>query len=227
MMSQVVARCLKCHKSLKHFSHQISLQIESVNNLNVPKNGFLFDCGTVDVEILKNLVNELKVEKLISDDIKVVTLESEIFILNVKKFSTGCELNIINVSKDLEKPQIIIDNSEISKIIYEITVKIKESKENFIELGSYGSICPTLFGYLINYPVLYYSETDENCLSNQELKVFQVIVNNHLLLSFSVFLEIYIKSSKIQNDIKIFLDNFKHEIYNVKIFNSTQCNIIL
>lgn len=224
MMSQVVART---HKRLKNFSIPISLQIGAVNNLNVPKNGFLFDYGSADVEILKNLVDNLRLEKLVSDDIKIVTLEWEVFILNVKKFCSRCDLNIVNVSKDLEKPQIINDNSKIMKVLNEVVAKIKESKDNIIELGSYGTICPTLFGFLINYPVLYYSDTDENCLSNVELKVFKILSSDHVLLSFSVPLEIFNINPKIQNDVKVFLENFNLENYSIKIFNSTQCNIIL
>jgi hypothetical protein len=225
-MSQVVSRCLKSHKSLRKFSSQISLQIEAVNNFDIPKNGFLFDYGTVDAKTLRNLINKLKLEKLVSNDIKVVTLELEIFILNVKKFCTGCDFNIVNISKSFNKPELIEDSSKIVKVIDEIVEKLKNSTEDIIELGSYSYLCPTLFGYLINYPVLYYCDSEENNLSNQELKVFQVTSSNHVLLSFSVPLIIYNESPKIQNDIKIFLDKF-NESYNIKIFNTTQCNIIL
>lgn len=230
MISHVVARFLKPHKNLRYLSLPIALQIAAVNDLNVPKNSFLFDYGTVDVEVLKNILNELKLQKLICHDVKIVTLELEIFIVNVKKIIAGCilsiNLNIIDVGKNLEMPKIIHKYNKIAEIFDEIVEKLKCNAE-IIELGSYGSICPTLYGFLINYPVLYFCDTEENCLSDVELKVFQIKTSNHVLISFSVPLEIYYKNTKIQENIKCYLDKFTSNDYSIKTFNTTECNVVL
>lgn len=225
MISQIVKRHFQSHKSLRHFSHPVALQIEAVNSPDIPKNAFLFDYGAADVKVLKDLIHELRKESLISRDVKLAKLEWEIFIVNVKKINFKAYLNIVDVGSNLEKPQLIDEKLEINSVIKEVIEQLKNSQEDFVELGSYGSYCPTLFGILINYPVLYFCNTEENCLGNQELKVFQILADSHVLLSFSVPLKIYNRSPKIQKDIQEFIERFKS--YSIKTFNTYQCNVIL
>lgn len=231
MISDVISRCLESHikyKKLKKLAHPMSLQIEAVNCVAVPKSAFLYDLSLMDADFLNLILTKLKNEKLISDDLKIVKLDDEIFILNINKLLSRSGLShVVDASDNLEKPQILEDHSKLDEIIKTINQALEKNRDkDIIEIKLNSFECPTIFGYLINYPALYYCATENNCLNDKELIVFQVELKNDLLMSFSLPRDLY--KDKIRDDITAFLNKFSSiEHYNVKTFTTSQAHVIL
>jgi hypothetical protein len=227
MMSDVISRLIG--KKFRKFSFAMAIQIKVVNNPLTPKSSFLIDFGPRNVDLLKEILSELKTQKLIEDNLTIATLESEIFIINTKKvMERNCEsFHIIDISDEVSKPQLISDKLFFFESVEKIKEKLSENRgSELIDLGSFGFNSPTIFGFLINYPVLYFCKTENNCLSNRELKVFQIHDDeNHILISFSVPLEILNENQVICDDINKFLEGFQS--YQIKSFITSQENVIL
>lgn len=226
MMSNVINRYLKAHKKIRKFSSQIEKQIKAVNDLSNPKSAFLFDLCHIEVDLLNLILKELKSKELICNDLKIVMLENEIFIANVKKISAKRKLFVIDISKNLETPKIFENVNELEKIIEKIQIKIQQEEGEIISFESFNHLSPTVFGFMINYPVLYYCALDENCLSDVELKVFQVYDDHEsILMSFSIPNKIFNENIEIKNHIESFLALFKS--HKIKSFITCQTNVIL
>lgn len=225
-MSDVISRLIG--KKFRKFSLPLAIQIRAVNSLT-PKNSFLLDYGPRNIDLLKDILSELRKLKLIDENLKIATLESEIFIINVRKLmEKSCEdFHIIDISDNLEKPQLISDRLFFKELIEKIKEKLSENLflSELIDLGEFGFYSPTIFGFLINYPVLYFCKTENNCLSHRDLKVFQIFDENQILMSFSVPLEVLNENQQICDDINQFLNNFQsHKTHS---FVTTQENVIL
>lgn len=231
MIADVISRCLDTHKkykNLKKFALPMALQIEAVSCEAVPKSAFLYDLSLMDADFMQLILNALINEKLVSDDLKVVTLAGEIFILKLSKVFSRCRIrHVVDASDNLEKPKLLTDQSKLNEIIKMINVTLATNRDKEvieIELNSFE--CPTIFGHLINYPVLYYCATENNCLSEIELLVFQVELKSNLLMSFSLPHDIYNENEAIRDDIKTFLNKFP-ENYLIKSFTTSQPHVIL
>lgn len=223
--------CAVIKKSFKKHWRTIACQIYAVNNDENPKRGFLFDCGTPDVDALLDLVAGLKKNNLINNDIIIATVKEDVFILNTKKFHQKNSPILIDVSGRLDKP-MILNFDDIEKMIKEIENQISNyDNDQLIELKIAHDWCiPTIFGYLINYPVLYYHlpDDDTNCLSLSDLKVYQVTTFNEILISFSIPKEVYERSKTVESLIDLWLSHFQHhDDYHVKTFIANYPTVIL
>lgn len=214
----------------KHW-RTIACQVHAVNDRDNPKRGFLFDCGKANVDALVDLVTKLKIENLISKDISVVIVKDDIFILNVEKFHEQSHI-VIDISGNLEQPKImkVEDATSIEEMFRDIKNQIKSSKENsLIHLEIRADYCvPTIFGYLINYPIVYYHENDANCLSLVDLNVHQILIGNETLISFSVPSAISNENLHVQQAIENWLHNFQSkDEFLIKTFTANYPTVIL
>lgn len=215
----------------KHW-RAVSCQIHAVNNNENPKRGFLFDCGAANVDILIDLVVKLKDKKLIDENILVAVVKDDIFILNVKKFTQESFHVVIDISGSLEKPKIFEDSSLTNEMFQDLNNQIRSSdRKNLTQLEIKAGWCvPTVFGYLINYPALYYYKPgdDTNCLSLIDLSVHQIITSDLTLISFSVPTELYDKSQIVRERIETWLHNFQNnDEFVIKTFIANYPIVIL
>lgn len=228
MISEVISRCLANHKKFKNkkILMPLTIQIEAVNSLDNPKSGFLFDLCAIELDFLKLILTQLKREELISNDLRVVTFEDETFIINVKKVLNNELKLIVDINGDLKHPLILEDKLEIKKAVKTVHENLLKGAENISLNSPIKYLSPTIFGYLINYPILYYCKSDENCLSDKELNVFKIYKETHLLMSFSIPSQIYNENEEIKNTLNMFVSQFNSH-YHVELITTTQSRVIL
>lgn len=215
----------------KHW-RAVSCQIHAVNDNENPKRGFLFDCGAADADILIDLVAKLKDKKLINEDILVAVVKDDIFILNVKKFTHESLHVVVDISGSLEKSKFIEDSSLTNEMFEDINKQIRiADRRDSTQLEIKAGWCvPTVFGYLINYPALYYHQPgdDTNCLSLIDLSVHQIITGDQTLISFSVPTELYDKNQIVRDTIETWLHNFQNnDKFVIKTFTANYPTVIL
>lgn len=215
----------------KHW-RAIACQLHAVSDSQNIKRGFLFDCGAANIESLSDLVATLRTNNLIGEEISIVIVKDDIFILNIQKFYHENKHDVIDISGSLEKPIIIEDLTCITEMFRDIDKQLKSfAKNNSLKLEIKTDWCvPTIFGYLINYPVLYYLRPgeDDNCLSSIDLKVHQVISDNQTLISFSIPTEIYEENLNMQRNIETWLRSFqKSDEHFIKTFTANNPTVIL
>lgn len=211
----------------KHWK-MIVCQIQAVDDVANIKRGFLFDCSSVDLKVLSRFLLKLKEENLISKDISLLEVKEDIFILNKRKFLKESFHVVIDVSGSLTYPKRLEDERDCDKMFIEIRRQIESSDEVISTLEIDERWCvPTIFGYLINYPILYQCDQHNN-LSFVELKVFQIRSINQTLISFSVPSELYEKDSKIQEVIKDWLVCFQNkDKFQIETFSAEYPTVIL
>lgn len=205
----------------------IYIQIEAINEIGNPKRGFLFDCCAVDHEKIHKMLKNLQNCNLISSEIIVVDLNSDVFIVNKSKFTdNSTEAIFIDISENLNNPKLLESSETIGHELDRIRNQIISHKEESILKfdSSEFSSPPTLYGFLINYPVLYFhhQSSDGNCLSYKNLKVFQVIINKLILLSFSIPESLFNHCDSIKksiNDFLVFYEDKKCCEVNISIAN--------
>lgn len=214
----------------KHWK-QIAYQIQTVNDPVSPKRGFLFDCGSVDVKTLAKLLVMLAEANEISKDVFLAAVKEDIFILNKRKFSEESSHIIVDVSGNLNAPRQIENFETFNGMFAEIRSQIDSNQEKFTQLKIEEGWCiPTIFGYLINYPILYYQSPndDSNCLDFVELKVFQFKSKDQTIISFSVPIELYEQSTAIQESINDWQKNFRSNAeFRIETFSSKHATVIL
>lgn len=189
------------------------------------KLGFLFDFWKVDVKNLENLLIELRREAIKCDIVLVEVGDDDVCLFNLDFFleNVNDENVFINISGNLQNPEIITDVKMLESIKSQLLnfSKRENPSDNLkITLELTKDCCvPTVFGFLIGYPALYYYNpeiTDENCLGNVDLKVFQLYYKDNLLISYSVPLSLYssVLKSTIEKWLEFYnrLEDFKIEI---------------
>ncbi|KAK9763961.1 hypothetical protein K7432_008935 [Basidiobolus ranarum] len=125
---------------------------------------------------------------------------------------------IINADEKLKKPQLLEVNehtsvtSSLRNYIDELLVPFLSSSRLVLYASSLPPMLITFTGWLLNYPIAYYqpgdTQTNKNCLSNEPLTLFRVMVNpsfdilsksrgtyEHILLSFSVPSDLNLKET--------------------------------
>lgn len=198
-------------KYYKRHWRMIFIQIDAINEIENPKRGFLFDCCAVDHETIHKMLSDLRNCNAISSNISVVDLNSDTFIVNRDKFKNRCHKILIDISENLSDPKLLTNSTEtIHEELLEIEKRItSHQSESILKINSSQfQSPPTLYGFLINYPILYFlnQSSDENCLSHKNLKVFQVSISNQILLSFSVPESLFNQCDDIKKSINNFLD---------------------
>ena len=213
----------------KHW-RTIACQIKAINDSDNPKRGFLYDCGAINVNNLMKLIRELKQENIICKDFLIATIQDDIFILNLRKFHLESSHVIVEISGSLKKPRIIEETASFAKMFLDINNQLLSCEDEAIELKIIADWCvPTIFGYLINYPVLYYhNDHNGNCLGTIDLKVHQVKTIEDTLISFSVPNEIFEQSMIVQKKILQWMQYFQtHENFSIKTFVANYPIVIL
>lgn len=209
----------------------IVCQVKAVNDIRNPKRGFLFDCEAARIEKLSQLVVELKQGNLVGDDIVLATVKDDVFILNTSKFITKQVFVVIDVSGRLKEPQVI-DFSKQTVTFDTIDRQLTSQTCNqvvHLEVHDDWSL-PTIFGYLIGYPILYYVQSNEetNNLGFVELTVIQIHHDNDLLFSFSVPKLIHDQDANVRMSLLTWLLPFRNDNnFEVKTFNATHSNVVL
>lgn len=173
------ASILKNHfpkKSWKKHYQKIIFFISSVNNGVKPS--LLWDFGgCVTVEILSAFLNDLKILNMISKDVILIKVENDFLITNLNLALDRLNKNrlFIDVSKKLSEPVIIEENESVRKMITSLKAKLENFKRNekFLDIEINNLCVPTLFGVLLDYPIIYFYESSSlNALFR--LKVFEV-----------------------------------------------------
>ena len=181
-------------KSWKKHLNLIAHQILGVDG--GIKFGFLFDCGFIETKRLIDLIKEIKSFGLIRNDIIIVQIGVDVIIFNLNNFLENVKIPLcINISKSLQKPEILDILDSVVKMFKYINTQLEEFSDRsnndlVLELKLDCTFCiPTIFGYLIGYPVLYWYdvfESDDNCLGDVDLQVYQILCHRHLIYSFSI-----------------------------------------
>lgn len=220
--------CTIIRPRFKRHWREIACQINAVIDIENPKRGFLFDCGAANENILVQLVANLRAENVVGEEIKIVVVKEDFFILNVRKFRDIKSHMIVDVSGSLKKPKVVEDLTAIHAMF----ASIKEQLEGFgdlVTLKVSDDWCvATIFGFLINYPVLYFHQpdVDSNCLSLVDLTVHQVTTGDQLLVSFSIPTEIFEQHSDVRNAIDSYLKSFSNTL-QIKSFTANYPVVIL
>lgn len=179
----------------KHFT-SVSSQIHCVDRGFKP--GFLFDSWRPELDCLRLFLEDLRNEMIVTSDLVLVQVEEDYFLLNLDKFLMNQEdYLVIDVGSNLELPKAIENTGAIKNSI-DI---VKEQLTDFSKRSNPGEILhirinlpeftciPTIFGFLLGYPVVFYYNpeiTNDCCLNNQDLQVFQLFHQENLLTSFSI-----------------------------------------
>lgn len=201
----------------------IANQIRAVNDDQTPKTSFLFDCGKPDLKTIKELIVHLKRESFIKDHMSIVLLTTDIFVLNRNKFHQMDRSHIfVDVSANLECAQQITDTTVIRQTLQNIDAQINSQCDIVVDLEvSEDFSLATIAGYLINYPILYWTKEEEDTLSDLEVRVHQVFSGKDLLVSFSVPLEIEENNKSVGDRINRWMTIFQnHGNYTVKNFTT-------
>lgn len=209
----------------------IACQIQAVNDAANPKRAFLFDCGSADLKVLSKLIVKLKEQNQISKHIALVAVKEDIFILNKRKFlEESCHV-VVDVSGSLVGPKRIDNSNDMNVMFMEIRKQIESFVEEMSVLEVNEIWCvPTIFGYLINYPILYYQHPGDasNCLSFVELKAYQIKSSGQTLISFSVPSQIDEKDLKVQEVINNWLNSFRNsDKFHIETFSSNYATVVL
>ena len=125
-------------------------------------------------------------------------------------------VTVVDISKKLTEPQILDRNDFLRKMFEEIKGALNStSEEEPIHtlncLDSWN--VTTVFGLFLNYPVIYWYEGEDNCLSNTDLVVVKVenVSNSRAVTQFSY-------PAKLRDDIEPFLGGWFSENFQEKEF---------
>lgn len=216
--------------SLKIIRH-LSNQIQAIDDEHSLKNSFLYDYGNLSRDCLCQIVKCLLDEHVISRNIKVLTLADDIFIVNVQKVVRPVKRNfyVVNVSGNLKAPALMESIDNIQNMLSSISKQLQSEAHEIVPEEDW--CLTTAFGYLINYPVLYFQtkEPDFNCLGSVDLKIFQILLDDELVLSFSVPLELLNKHKFIENHIESYLKTYTdiNGRYQIKKFIANHAHVAL
>ena len=150
------------------------------------KTSFLFDYACISADNLNYFVMDIKKEKLVMSDLTVIKVEDDAFVCNMQSDRRDIhERNIIDVSGHLKEPTLVDDgtcNKTLKTIVLEIErclTQLEHNRNSILEL-EFSEVVnrTTAFGYLLDYPVLYWYGVgcEENCLSMVPSRNIKVIV---------------------------------------------------
>lgn len=184
------------------------------------KTGFILDIGPpIDLKLLIDILSDLRQSKLVSHSLRIVRIVDDICILNVQSY---CDIQLndvtfINITASLREPQLC-DQSKLADWLAAFNNQIHEfqriSNELFFDVQVDRSFCiPTLFGLVAGFPVIYYYNplvSDQNCLANVLLRVYQIWFRNEILI-FSVSCPAKLIDDNVEVDgrLKLWRDRFE------------------
>lgn len=153
------------------------------------KPGFLWDFGCgIDFKWIENLVHQMNILQIINSNLIVIQIADELFIINRHSLENRDIPVFIDVTSNLDAPQIIADCR--FEIMHDWIREHILKNHKTVECLSNHICLTSLIGFLIGYPVVYWLDTrisDDNCLGNVAINVFQSKHDEQILLtSFSV-----------------------------------------
>ncbi|XP_045166217.2 UPF0739 protein C1orf74 homolog [Mercenaria mercenaria] len=174
------------HLGRKVVRHTESLMVDiTAVDIGI-KPGYLYDIGQPNGEKIKELLQDLKQQHLIKNNLNVLEIGMDCLIVNVEElrksaYFSDCNETLIDVSGSKNKPCIRSDKSTASGIKEELDKIIDVLDCNKVKLlpHCYPSCnVSSLFGMVLNYPVVYwYDNLDgkgDNCLSMEKLTSVKV-----------------------------------------------------
>ncbi len=177
---------IAAHLGKKCARHSLEIACDVLLVDSVLKSSFLFDYACVSAEAMKDFVTALAREELVKTRLTVIKVEDEIFICNIellKAHVADADFTVVDVSGDLKEP-VVLDGSDSNQIVdtikKEVELCISQQPESILDLQIPNTMNrTTLFGYLLNYPVLYWYKncSGHNCLSMIPLKNFKIVSN--------------------------------------------------
>lgn len=207
--------------------YQVGIQLHFVSYGIKP--GFLFDFGSNDIIWITNLINSLANKKLIHSNVIVKQINNEIFILNIKSMKLLKMPLFVDVTKNLNSPKIIDvnKNESINSMCQWLKMNLTDIESDWNNLSD--TIClSSVIGYFIGYPVVYWLDvkiSDDNCLGNTKIRVFQSFYNGILLSSFSVP-KVVFENCDVSERLKNWTENQVSCGLEVKSFDTEQ-NIVI
>lgn len=176
-----------------NWNKHLKLITNQIHYVNIGfKVGFLWDIGNrIEYKLILDILNDLKKHKHISDDVILFILDDNYIIVNSRKLSVICNeptsITFIDCSESLKLPLLL--NGMPNDILQKLRTQLSNTIE-YCEMVVDDVCVPTVFGILIGYPVVYWYNTElsnENCLSNIDLIIYQSIQDEDVLIqSFSV-----------------------------------------
>ncbi|ESN94967.1 hypothetical protein HELRODRAFT_179806 [Helobdella robusta] len=226
------------HKKFFKFSKEFYVQLLAV--AHGMKLSFLFDLFATDQQSVEAFLRGASVMedfKFLSS-LHAFSLNDEIFIcdtISVMRVSDGSSYNVIfvDVSKELTRPKILESDLEvildIKKEFRHILTFVGRSKNRMISLNPERQVSmSSIFGLLLNFPVVYCCKDDGNCLSLKPLinmKVYLKYFNNeYCIYSFTYpkMLEDMCKDS-----VSLWLDHLRTHVKELNFelkYGSTPCH---
>lgn len=142
------------------------------------KTSFLWDFGpSVSSSMLSAFLESLKTLKLTSLKIFLVILKEDFFVTNPNLvLQTLSQKRLyVNVSDHLSEHEIFEQNDLVEKMIDFLKIELNNLKKGKCKLELDENFCvPTLFGLLLNYPVIYFFEKNhtKSLFTLKVVKVF-------------------------------------------------------
>lgn len=160
------------------------------------KPSYLWDIpAKIDHLQINRMLSLLKEKKLISKNTFTLKLGDDIFCSNVMEIKylqqNLSELfkKFVNCSSELESPELMTDVVGVHEMLNELLELILKnvSKEMLdIEIKK-GWCMPCIYGFLLGYPVIYWTSSCDNNLSHQPLYLFKVNYSNKYFTSKELY----------------------------------------
>lgn len=202
------------------------------------KTGFIWDIGPpIDSTSLINILSDLRQSKLVSNNLRILRIVDDFCILNVQSYLNINlhDVTFVNVTSKLLQPQIC-DSLELIPLVTTFNEQIKifqNSEEIFLQAKIDNSFCiPMLYGLVAGFPIVYYYDplvSDQNCLSNVLLRVYQIWFRNDILIfSVSCPAKLIDENDNFKRKVKLWMDSFKsNKELVLKIMEETLSAVIL
>ena len=151
---------------------------------------YLYDVGFSEPASLMTFIQSLAEENLISNGLSLLVIGLDCLIVNVEEVfglssREECSICLINVSSSLKDGPVFHDSVSDAKSILDVVQVVRDNlcvdviKKFEIPQDEVYNIT-SLFGFLLDYPLIYWFEVGtgngENCLSMEKLIVVQVFV---------------------------------------------------
>lgn len=145
------------------------------------KPSYLWDIPVqLDTNEINQILSALKSSTLLSENVVTFELGGDYFSCNIKEinylFDQISHTKFVDCSVELNTPKVIEHLNDIHQSIKECMIIIRENvnKEFFVIQGKAHWCSPTLYGFLLGYPTVYWSSSTENNLSLHSLLLFKV-----------------------------------------------------
>lgn len=182
--------------SLKKGTNSKHINVLSCNLIAVNiglKPSYLWDIPVkLDIYKIKQVLSALKASKLLSENVVTFELSGDYFSCNLKEiknlFDHLSETKFVDCSFQLDTPKVIENWSSIHQSIKEFMIIREHFNQDFFVMEEKTNWClPTLYGFLLGYPYVYWSSSTENNLSLNPLLLFKVNYSSDSLKLDSVY----------------------------------------